>query len=134
MPIIIDGWNFIRNSRSLIRDDEGDSIEAARDLICFFEDFQRTHGDPIVLVFDSTREHLDVDHRNSDRLKVVAAHNADSYMKRYIDKTPERQRRNLRVISSDKDVFYYAKSSYATPIRSEEFWERLKRNRAKHAQ
>ncbi len=127
MPILIDGWNFIRNSHSIIKDDENDSLEAARDLIWYFEDFQRTHNDPVVIVFDSANQHLGLGYRNSEKLKVVAARNADEYIKKYIVNTPEPQRRNLRVISSDREVFFFAKSSYATAVKSEEFWSKLKR-------
>lgn len=125
MPIIIDGWNFIRNGRSSIRDDEADSLEAAQKLIFRLTDFQRTHNDPIVLVFDSTCEYLDMKYTNSPKLTIVPARDADSYIKKYIDKTPERQRRNVRVVSSDNDVYFHAKSSYATPVRCEEFWGKL---------
>lgn len=125
MPIIIDGWNLIRNESSSINDEERDGLEAAGELISYLSDFQATHNDPIILVFDSTNEFLGLDYEKSDKLKVVPAKNADNYIKKYIDKTPERQRRNLRVVSSDKDVFYYAKSGYATPVKSEEFWSKL---------
>jgi len=127
MPVIIDGWNLVRNDRSPIKDDGGDSTDAAADLVFYFEDFQRTHRDPVIIVFDSSHEHLGLAHKNSELLKVVASRNADNYIKKYIDSTPERQRRNLRVVSSDSEIFFYAKSSYATPIKSEEFWGKLKR-------
>ena len=127
MPLLIDAWNFIRNDRSLIPDDGDDSLDAAAELIAYFEAYQETHNDPVILVFDSTREHLGIDHANAPRLKVIASANADAYIKRYLDKTPEQQRRAVRVVSSDNDVYYYAKSFCATPIRSEEFWARLRR-------
>lgn len=126
MPIIIDGWNLIRNDASDISDDEGDSLESAAALISCLGQFQIKHKDPVIIVFDSTNEFLGLDHKNYERLSVVAAKNADRYIKRYIDKTPERQRGNLRVVSSDKDIYYYARSSYATPVKSEEFWVKLK--------
>ena len=122
MPIIVDAWNLIRTDRSPIDDAGGDALSAAADLIDCFERYQRTHGDPVILVFDSAREHLGVAHTNTEKLRVVAARNADAYIKKYIDAVPERQRRNLRVVSSDNEVYYHAKSSYATPIRSDEFW------------
>ncbi len=126
MPIIIDGWNLIRNRASCINDDESESLDAARHLISYLRAFQQTHSDPIVLVFDSTKEYLDMQYTNSAKLRIVPAKDADGYIKRYVDKTPERQRRNLRVVSSDNDVYFYAKSSYATPLTSEEFWRKLK--------
>lgn len=126
MPIIIDGWNFIRNERSDLDDSDGDAVESARTLMAYLQDFQHTHDDPIVVVFDSSREHLDLGHQNDPKLTVIPAKNADAYIKKYIDKVPERQRRNVRVVSSDKEVFYYAKSSYATAVRCEEFWGKLK--------
>ena len=126
MPIIIDGWNLIRNRRSDIDDDNMESIEAARLLVSYLEDFQKTHNDPILVIFDSSSEFLDLGHEDTGKLTVVPSKNADNYIKRYIDKTPVRQRRNIRVISSDKEVYYYAKSSYATALKCEEFWEKLK--------
>ncbi|MFA6142281.1 MAG: NYN domain-containing protein [Candidatus Omnitrophota bacterium] len=126
MPIIIDGWNLIRSDASDINDDEGDSLESAAALISRLVQFQVKRKDPVILVFDSTNEFLGLDHKNHEQLSIVAARDADKYIKRYIDKTPERQRRNLRVVSSDKDIYYYARSSYATPVKSEEFWSKLK--------
>jgi predicted RNA-binding protein with PIN domain len=125
MPIVIDGWNFIRDRTSPIRDDARDYLEPAKKLISYLEGFQASHNDPIVLVFDSKHEYLEIDYRNTPKLKVVPARDADEYIKRYVDQVPERQRRNVRVVSSDNDVFYYAKSSYATPIRSADFWDKI---------
>ena len=127
MPIVIDGWNLIRSDRSDIPDDDVESLDAAAALISFLADFQKRHADPIVVIFDSSREFLDIDYKNTPGLAVRAAKNADTYIKKYIDKTPERQRRNLRVVSSDKDIYYYAKGAYATPVKSEEFWQKLTR-------
>jgi len=127
MSIVIDGWNFIRDGSSDIDDSDRDSLESARILISYLEDFQASHNDPIVLVFDSSHEFLDMEYRNTPKLTIVPARDADEYIKKYIDKTPERQRRNVRVVSSDNDVFYYAKHSYATPIKCGEFWAKLKR-------
>ena len=110
MPIIIDGWNLIRAPESPISDDESDSIEAAKDLIALLEGFQETHSDPIVLVFDSTHEYMETGYRSNPGLTVVPSRDADAYIKRYIDNVPEKQRRNVRVISSDNDIYYYAKS------------------------
>ena len=128
MPIIIDGWNLIRNKKSAIDDTEGDSLEAARALIEYLGDFQQKHKDPITLVFDSTNEYLDMKYTSTAKLKIVPAKDADAYIKKYIDSVPERQRGNLRVVSSDGDVYYYAKSSYAVPVKSEDFWDKLTRS------
>ena len=127
MPIIIDGWNLIRNRNSDIDDAEEESLESAHALISYLEEFQAAHNDPIVLVFDSSREHLELDYTKTKKLTVIAAKDADAYIKRYIDKTPEKQRRNIRVVSSDNGVYFNAKSSYATPMKCEEFWDKLHR-------
>ena len=82
----------------------------------------------MVIVFDSTNEYLGLGRVNVNNLKVVASSDADSYIKRYIDRTPPNQRRNVLVVSSDNDIYYYAKSSYATPLRCGEFWRKLRRN------
>ena len=125
MPIIIDGWNLVRDAKSLIDDTDGDSLESARALIGYLGDFQKTHKDPITLVFDSTNEYLGMDYANTAKLKIVPARNADAYIKKFIDAVPERQRANLRVVTSDKDLYRYAKSRYAMPVKSEEFWDKL---------
>jgi predicted RNA-binding protein with PIN domain len=129
MPIIIDGWNLIRNSSSEIDDADMESLDSADCLIARLARFQETRADPIILVFDSRREYLGLSYRNNPKLTVVPSRDADRYIKRYIDAVPERQRRNLRVVSSDNEIYFYAKSSYATPVRSEEFWGKLKRSR-----
>lgn len=125
MPILIDGWNLIRNRASRIREDECDALGAAAELIGLLTAFQRTHRDPITVVFDSRNEYLGFRHTNTPALRVVAARNADAHIKRQIDAVPERQRRNLRVVSSDNAIYFHAKDAYATPLRSEEFWAKL---------
>lgn len=125
MPIIIDGWNFIRDPRSRISDDDSDSLESARTLIDHLLRFQQTHNDPIVIVFDSTHEYLDIRYVNTDKLRIVPARDADSYIKQYIEDTPDRQRANVRVVSSDNDIYYFAKTYSAKPIRCAEFWAKL---------
>jgi len=125
MPIIIDGWNLIRNKRSEIDDTDCDSLESVKALIDYLTGFQRTHKDPIILVFDSRSEYLDMAYTNTPKLKIVPAKDADAYIKKYIDNTPERQRGNLRVITSDNDIYYYARSSYAVPMKSENFWDKI---------
>lgn len=126
MPIIIDGWNLIRDHASEIDDAEGDSLESAGLLISYLTDFQRTHKDPIILVFDSTHEYLGMKYTNTPKLRIVPAKDADEYIKRYIEDFPERQRSNLRVVSSDSDIYYYAKSRYAVPVKSGQFWDKLR--------
>lgn len=123
MPIIIDGWNFIRHSSSCIQKE--DALESARILIAHLQRFQLTHNDSIILVFDSKHEFLSLRYQHSLKLRIVPTKDADGYIKRYIDKIPERQRRNLRVVSSDNSLYYYAKDAYATPIKCEEFWRKL---------
>lgn len=129
MPILIDGWNLIRNEASRISDDDGDALRSAETLIGYLDVFQKTHRDPIILVFDSKHEFLELDYENTPKLKIVPAKNADDYIKRYVDKTPDRQRRGLRVVSSDKGVYYYAKDFRATPVKCEEFWSKLYKER-----
>jgi len=126
MPILIDAWNFIRDEDSNIEDTDRDSLDSARTLVSYLERFQASHNDPVILVFDSTNEFLGMQYTNSPKLKIVPAKNADDYIKKYIDKTPEPQRKNIRVVSSDKEVFYYAKSSYAIPVRCRDFWAKLR--------
>ena len=126
MPILIDGWNFIRDKSSSIQDIESESLESAKLLIDYLAQFQKTHSDPIVVVFDSSNEFLDFDYKNSAELSIIPASDADDYIKMYIRKIPERQRRNIRVVSSDSDIYYYAKSYYAIPLKCGEFWKKLK--------
>ncbi len=123
MPIIIDAWNMIRHEHSGI--DHDDALAGAQSLILILERFQSTHADPIILVFDSKNEYLDIPNRSTAKLHIVAARNADSYIKKHIDKVPPRQRRNLRVVSSDRSLYFYAKDAHATPMKCEEFWGKI---------
>ena len=132
MPIIIDGWNLVRDPESPIDDDEGDALDSARDLIACMQRFQATHKDPVILVFDSTNEYLDLPDRIAGGITVVPASDADQYIMRLIDRTPERQRRNLRVVSSDSRIYYHAKGSGAQPIKCGKFWDKLARAAAPH--
>ncbi|MBI4336071.1 MAG: NYN domain-containing protein, partial [Candidatus Omnitrophica bacterium] len=109
MPIIIDGWNLIRHEGSGIDDD--DALAGAGELIAILGKFQESHADPIILVFDSKNEYLDMPLTNTAKLRIVAARDADSYIKKHIDEVPARQRRNLRVVSSDRSLYFYAKDS-----------------------
>lgn len=124
MPLVIDGWNFIRNKRSDIIED-AESLDAARTLIAYLASFQKSHNDPVLVVFDSKREFLETGFQNTPKLRIIPAKNADRYIKNYLDDTPEQQRKNIRVVSSDKEIFYYARSCGAAPIKCEDFWEKL---------
>jgi len=125
MAILIDGWNLIRCEESGFADENEDALDSARTLISYLGRFQEAHNDPIVLVFDSTNEFLDTGYRSTDKLRVVASRDADEYIKRYVEDIPEKQRRNIRVVSSDAGIYYYVRSAGAIPIRSAEFWKRL---------
>lgn len=128
MPIIIDGWNLIRDRSSDISDDETESLDSAKILISYLNDFQETHNDPIVLVFDSTHEYLDIHYTNTSKLTIVPSRDADTYIKNYIEDTTDKQRRNIRVVSSDNDIYFFAKSYSATPMRCNEFWKKLRKS------
>jgi len=123
MPILIDGWNMVRHEGSGI--DYDDALAGAAHLIAILEKFQETHPDPITLVFDSKNEYLDMPLRSTPKLHIVAARNADNWIKRHIDSIPQRQRRNLRVVSSDRSLYFYAKDARATPMKCEEFWSKI---------
>jgi predicted RNA-binding protein with PIN domain len=126
MPILIDGWNLIRCEKSGIRDLEIPYLESADALLASLSDFQTGHRDPITVVFDSKREFLDIGFRPTAMLKVVAAKDADDYIRRAVERIPEKQRRNLRVVSSDNSVYYHVRSLGATPVRTEEFWKKMR--------
>lgn len=114
---------MVRHEHSGI--DHHDALDGASALISTLQRFQETHNDPIILVFDSKNEYLDIPNRSTAKLHIVAAKDADGYIKRYIDKIPSRQRRNLRVVSSDRSLYFYAKDARATPMKCEEFWSKL---------
>lgn len=125
MPIIIDGWNFIRDKCSALRNKE--PLEAATALISFLQTFQAGKNDPIILVFDSSHSFLNIPYRSSPKFKIVAVENADNFIKKFLDKLPANQRRNFRVVSSDLDIFDYSRQSQATALKSAEFWQKLKK-------
>jgi predicted RNA-binding protein with PIN domain len=131
MPILIDGWNLIRDGDSDIADEEGDYLDSARELISYLKEYQTHHKDPMIVVFDSKHEYIDIDHRNTANLTVIPAKDADDFIMDYVASAPERQRRNIRVVSSDNSVYYESRRAGATPLRSAEFWEKLRSCRQK---
>ena len=78
MPILIDGWNMVRQEGSGI--DYDDALAGAMHLIAILEKFQESHADPITLVFDSKNEYLDIPIKSTAKLHIVAARDADGYI------------------------------------------------------
>jgi predicted RNA-binding protein with PIN domain len=123
MPILIDGWNLIKDKSSVLKNQT--PLAAAQALIGYLFTFQITHNDPILLILDSKKECLALHHRDSAKLQIIPTPNADSFIKKYVDRTAANQRRNIRVVSSDLDIYDFARHCQATVIKCSEFWRKL---------
>jgi len=132
MPLIIDGWNLLRNKNSDIKVHRDSLMDSVGALVSRLEVYQMCHSDPITVVFDSRRRDSRIAFPRTSRLRILTAEDADDHIKRSIESTPPEQRRNLRVVSSDNEICAYAKLHSATVLRSDEFWAKLKRDRAAH--
>jgi len=123
--IVIDGYNLIHRVAELRAFLEED-LEAARErLLAYLMAYQATRKIEIVVVFDG--ENVGLPHtRSQGGVQVVFSkppQKADALLKQLI--LNERNRRRLTVVSSDKEIFGYARTLGAQCLRSEQFFEKF---------
>ncbi len=125
LHIIIDGYNFIRQSDTFGRLDQED-IQMGRDaLVESLATYKRLKGHRITVVFDG----IDAPafSRHKDRVKGIdirfsrTGESADEVIKRMA----ETLREKALVVTSDKEVADYAASEGAVSVSSPEFEDKL---------
>jgi uncharacterized protein len=123
--IIIDGYNLIRQSKTLSCFDQQD-IQMGRDaLIDSLAAYKRIKGHRVTVVFDGTAS--EAFSETKDQIKGIdirfsrIGEQADAVIKQLAT----RFREKALVVTSDRDVADFAALKGATPISSPEFEERL---------
>lgn len=125
--IIIDGYNVVKRIDELRRQ-VTKSLEAARNMLLIkLASHKKVSGADISVVFDGVKMSLQVQ-------AGIAVHfsnlpnKADELIKRLVDQQP--RSRTVTVVSSDNEVYHYAKSSGFRVERSEDFFSKLKSAKA----
>ncbi len=125
LHIIIDGYNLIRQSNTLISLDRQD-IQLGREvLIDNLAAYKRIKGHKITVVFDGTNAPSFSQHRDNIKgIKIRYSRNgelADTVIKRMT----AREKEKALVVSSDLDIVNYAQSHQAATISSPLFEEKI---------
>ena len=121
MYIIIDGYNLIRQSVSLRRQ-EGKSLEAGRlALLQTLSDYRRKKGHRITVVFDGWKggaeyEERDI-HEGVEIIYSCYGEKADDVIKKIV----ERSAVETLVVSSDREIASYAERCGKTALPSPDF-------------
>ena len=125
LHIIIDGYNLIRQSRSLAALDR-DDMQAGRDaLVDLLSAYKKVKAYPITVVFDGAEAQVGMPRR--ERLKGIAVRYsapgelADTVIKRIAGQEKER----ALVVSSDNELVNYVRSRGAAVVSADEFENRL---------
>ncbi|MGB9499650.1 MAG: NYN domain-containing protein [Dissulfuribacterales bacterium] len=120
--IIIDGYNFIRQSAALAQLDQTD-LQLGRDaLIDQLAAYKRIKRHQITVVFDGSGEFGDKGQEKGIKIKFSRqGETADSVIKRMA----AREKTKALVVSSDREVADYSASKGAAVIGSGEFEEKM---------
>lgn len=125
LHIVIDGYNLIRQSRSLAARDR-DDMQAGRDaLVDLLSFYKKVKAYPITVVFDGADAQVGMPRR--DRVKGIDVRYsgpgelADTVIKRIAG----RERERALVVSSDNELANYVQSKGAAVISADEFENRL---------
>ena len=122
--IIVDGYNLIRQSKSLRHLDQ-QSLELGRDaLLESLVQYKRLKSHKITVVFDGNMvsQPSNVKQSGMNIHYSVPPKNADVVIKILLKK--KLNHRNITVISSDNEVTGFARTCQANTMRSEEFYRK----------
>ena len=125
MLIAIDGYNFIKQSPELQRLEQVELQKAREGLIEQLRRYKRLKGHSIIVVFDGRQEGPLAGHRErSGGIDVIFSkpgEKADDVLKR----VSAEKRGGIMVVTSDRDVAYFAEKKGATVIDVPDFAERM---------
>ncbi len=125
LHIIIDGYNFIRQSETFSGLDQVDMQTGREALVESLAAYKRLKGHRITVVFDGI--HAPVFSLQKDRVKGIdirfsrTGESADAVIKRMA----RRLREKALVVTSDRDVADFATAEGAVSVSSPEFEEKL---------
>jgi len=124
---IIDGYNLLYKSSDLKKNIETDINSAREKLILQLDNFFSSKRASVYLVFDGVSNFTHFNPYSTPKIRVLFSkknQKADILIKKIID---ESQNKSLiTVISSDHEVYQYAKVSRCKAIKSEEFLQKMK--------
>mgnify|MGYP001828017285 FL=1 len=123
--IIIDGYNLIRQSKSLSILDLQD-IQLGRDtLVDMLADYKKVKYHRITVVFDGTTAPLFSQQRNRHKgISIIFSHEGES-ADTVIKKMALKERQRALVVSSDHDIVQSAAASGAATVSANEFENKL---------
>ncbi len=123
--IIIDGYNLIRQSKSLSALDQQDLQLGREGLLDMLSAYKRIKRHTVTVVFDGINAPPFSQHKDQIKgIKVIFSHNgesADTVIKRMAAKLREK----ALVVSSDLDVIHFAASKGSATIDSPGFEEKM---------
>jgi predicted RNA-binding protein with PIN domain len=124
--IIVDGYNVLLRTRCISPNDENALSIAREELIARLEGYRSNKGIKITVVFDGQDVGLTAQGRRSYAIVVAfskSMQTADALIKKMIDH--EKQARNVTLVTSDRSLANYARSSGCRILGAEEFWGQL---------
>jgi predicted RNA-binding protein with PIN domain len=123
--LIVDGYNLIRQSPSL-REVESKNLQMGREtLIHHLAAYKRARGHEITVVFDGWRSDNLTENQQSQRGILVVYSRRDERADEVIKRMAKRFGQGAVVITSDREVAYFAEAVGATVISSQEFEGRM---------
>jgi len=128
---ILDGYNIIKKTPHL----KDKKLRCARTALIEFIEIHRPHGsrrNQITLVFDGSSE-VFYDCECSYETKIVFTKNetADDYIKHYVDNS--RFPKSICIVTDDRDVRLYCRSSRAIIMNVAEFMKKKLENKRKNS-
>jgi len=123
--IIIDGYNLIRQSKSLSILDLQD-IQLGRDsLVDMLAAYKKVKSHRITVVFDGTTAPLFSQQRNRHKgISIIFSHKGES-ADTVIKKMARKERQKALVVSSDQDIVQSAAASGAATVSANDFENKL---------
>ena len=123
--LIVDGYNLIRTSYALSRQEKKSLEEGRKALLARLAAYKKVRRLPITIVFDAGNGfHLSEKRENIEGLKVIysaSGQTADEVIARLARQKSEQ----AMVVTSDRELALLVESSGATAVNSEDFEDRM---------
>ncbi|MFO8112737.1 MAG: NYN domain-containing protein [Desulfosalsimonadaceae bacterium] len=125
LHVIIDGYNFIRQSEAL-RDFERQALEFGREaLVERLVEYRRIKRHKITLVFDGSQKYFFPDANTSWKGVGIKFSRHGETADALIKKMARREKEKAVIVSNDRDIGRFAEANGATVLESGTFEEKL---------
>jgi hypothetical protein len=125
MRVIVDGYNFIRQSPELSRI-ESQGLEAARrELVRRLSDYRHRKGHQIVVVFDAAEGIYSSQRQEWSHGISIAYSKRGETADEVIKRLASTGREGVVVVTSDRELAIFAEKQGSTTIRSDEFEQKM---------